>query len=68
LLARKLCSSLFSHLVDVEHGEGGVLAHVRVAVLEALLDGRHQRVQQLGLLELLKCVAHSKDVTEKKVQ
>ena len=37
---------------DGEDGKDGVAAHVRVAVLKALANAWHDRLEQLGLLEL----------------
>ena len=38
--------------VDGEDGHDGVSADVGVPVLQTRLDGRHQRLQQLRLLQL----------------
>lgn len=39
-------------LVDGEDGEDGIASHVRVLVLKALTNRGHERLEQLGLLEL----------------
>ena len=38
--------------VDGEDSHDGIASHVGVPVLQTGLDGRHQRLQQLGLLQL----------------
>ena len=46
-------------LAHVERRERRVLAHVRVAVVEALLDRRHERLEDLGLLDLAQEAQHA---------
>ena len=49
---RRVDAERLRHTVGIVQGEHGIASHIAVAVVEILLDGLHQRLQQLKLLQL----------------